>query len=244
MNNEAPLSEGEKQWYRQFTRKLDQLKGRGTYVTTFFDPRQLDLAEAALRKKEELSYSVYGGYPEAERNVLSIFPSQHRESLPPVKAVVVSWAGGEVSPGHRDLLGAVLSLGLKREQVGDIVTLEGSSAAVMVLEEKTDYICANLVQVGSQAVQCSVVDPAHLALSLKEGKEIKGTVASLRTDSIISLGFGISRSRVVLLIKGGLVRVNWRAVDSPSLQLNEGDQVSLKGRGRLQIGRASCRERV
>jgi len=105
----------------------------------------------------------------------------------------------------------------------------------MVMESKADYICANLNRVGTTPVSCSVVDPGQLPLTRENGKEIKGTVASLRVDSVLSLGFGISRSRVVRLVKGGLVKVNWRSVDSPSLQLKEGDQVSLKGRGRLQI---------
>jgi RNA-binding protein YlmH len=68
-----------------------------------------------------------------------------------------------------------------------------------------------------------------------DGREIKGTVASLRADAVLSLGFGISRSRVVLLVKGGVVKVNFRPINSPSQQLKEGDQLSLKGRGRLLI---------
>ena len=51
----------------------------------------------------------------------------------------------------------------------------------------------------------------------------------------MALGFGISRSRAVLLIKGGLVKVNWRPVDTPAYQLREGDLISLQGRGRLEL---------
>ncbi len=228
-------SEAEKKWMQQFERKLEQIHGSRIINTAFLDPRQLELAEAVLRKKTDLSYTVYGGYPRAERNALSIFPAQQKTALPPIKAVTVNWKGGRDEISHRDLLGAVLGLGLKREQIGDIILFEDGGAAVFVEDIKADFICSTLLQVGRVTVSCEVVDPEHLPLSKDDGKEIKGTVASLRLDAVLSLGFGVSRSRVALLIKGGAVSVNWKPINSPSILLNEGDQVSLKGRGRLLI---------
>ncbi len=235
MSKTSPLSEGEKQWQQNFERKLDEMHGGKIINTAFLDPRQLELAEALLRKKPGLSYTVYGGYPEAERNALCVFPAQQQSALPSVAAVQVSWPGNGDQLSHRDLLGAVLALGLRRDQIGDIVLLEEGGAIVMVEQAKADFICANLQQVGSLAVNCSIVNLDQLPMAKDDGKEIKGTVASLRADAVLSLGFGISRSRVVLLVKGGVVRVNWKQVNSPSVQLKEGDQVSLKGRGRILV---------
>ncbi len=235
MSPGASLTEEEKKWQQHFDRKLEELEGNRTYTTAFLDPRQLELAEAALRKRNNLSYTAYGGYPEAERNVIHVFPAQHRGDLPPVTAVLVEWTGDRESLGHRDLLGAVLALGLRRDQVGDIVIPEEGRATVMVLQAKADFVCSSLNEVGRVPVNCSIVDPDHLALTRGNGKEIKGTVASLRVDSLLSLGFGLSRSKVVRLIKGGLVVINWRPVTSPSLQVEEGDQISLRGRGRILI---------
>ncbi len=229
------LSEEEKKWQQHLERKLEDIKSSGTYSTAFLDPRQLELAEAVIRNKSGLSYTVYGGYSEAERNALHIFPAQHQGALPPVTAVLVEWKGGRDETSHRDLLGSVLALGLRRDQIGDIIMLQEGAAAVMVMQSKADFICSNLDQVGPLPVKCSIVEPAQLPLVKANGKEIKGTVASLRVDSLLSLGFGISRSRVVRMIKAGLVIVNWHPVNSPSLQLKEGDQISLRGRGRLLL---------
>lgn len=231
----ASLTEEEKRWQQDFERRLEEVSGNRSHTTAFLDPRQLELAEKVLRQKNDLSYTVYGGYPEAERNVIHVFPAQNRGELPPVAAVQVEWPGDKESLGHRDLLGAVLGLGLKRDQVGDIVIIEEGRAAVMVLQSKAEFVSVNLTGVGRVTVDCSVAAPDQLALAGKSGKEITGTVASLRVDSILSLGFGLSRSRVVRLIKGGLVVVNWRPITSPSLQIEEGDQVSLRGRGRLLL---------
>lgn len=235
MNKGVPLSENEKQWQQNFERRLEAVHENRTVTTSFLDPRQLELAEAALKNRGDLSYTVYGGFPRAERNALCIFPAQHQPDLPPVTAVKVSWPGAGDQLSHRDLLGAVLALGLKRDQVGDIVMSEEGGALIMVETDKADYICSNLLQVGSLNVKCSPAETDQLPLAKDDGREIKGTVASMRLDAVLSLGFGISRSRVVLLVRGGTVRVNWRSVSSSSLQLSEGDQVSLKGRGRLII---------
>lgn len=233
----SSLSEEEIKWQEHFTRKLDKLEGKSTFTTAFLDPRQFELAEAALRGRSDLAYTVYGGFPEAERKVLHIYPAQHQGSLPFLKAVLVEWSRSKEKLGHRDLLGAVLALGLKREQIGDIAMLDDFQAAIMVFQAKADFISSNLDRVGRVPVKCSVEEPGRLNLTQKNGKEIKGTVASLRVDSLLSLGFGLSRSRVVRLLRGGLVAVNWRPITSPSLQVKEGDQISLRGRGRIVVDR-------
>lgn len=66
-------------------------------------------------------------------------------------------------------------------------------------------------------------------------KEVTGTVAALRLDAVLALGFSLSRSRAVLLVKGGLVEVNRRPVETPACRLGQGDLVSVRGRGRLEI---------
>ncbi len=234
MSASAPLSEAEKQWLQNFEHKLEQVAANRSYSTAFLDPRQLELAEAVLRRNPAVAYTVYGGYPQAERNIMHVFPAERPGSLPVVEAVLVEWTSRD-EPGHRDLLGAVMALGLRRDQIGDVVILENQQAAIFVEETKAPYIMANLNRAGRVDLQVRTVNPTELPLPQDDSKEIKGTVASLRLDAVLSLGFGISRSRVVRLIKGGLVRVNWRPVDSPSYQNSKGDQISLKGRGRLVV---------
>lgn len=64
---------------------------------------------------------------------------------------------------------------------------------------------------------------------------ISGTVATLRLDAVLALGFGLSRSRAVVLVKGGLVEVNGRTMENPSRRLEQGDLITLRERGRLEI---------
>ncbi len=75
------------------------------------------------------------------------------------------------------------------------------------------------------------------------GREIRGTVAALRLDAVMALGFGLSRSRAVLLIKGGLQQVNGKLVESPSCRLNPGDSVAVEGRGRVELAAVTGQSR-
>ncbi len=229
-------SKQEEDWLRNFDRKLDYLEDNQTsFNSSFLDPRQLELAEKAIGKRQALSYTVFGGYPDAERNMIYIFPAHQASSLPGLSIILIEWSTHEPDISQRDILGSIMSLGLKRDQVGDIVVTDDHSAFVMIEESKAFHICSNLTRAGAVSLKCSIVDSSKIKVIHDKGKEIKGTVASLRIDSVLSLGFGVPRSRVVLLVKNGLTRVNWRAITSPSFILKEGDQISLKGKGRLVI---------
>ena len=67
------------------------------------------------------------------------------EEEPPVTWVKIEPADGRFAGelGHRDFLGTVMSLGLKRGVIGDIVA-GGSTGYVCCLESVADYICENL----------------------------------------------------------------------------------------------------
>ena len=66
-------------------------------------------------------------------------------------------------------------------------------------------------------------------------KEIKTTVASLRLDAIASSGFGISRTKAAEAIKGARVQVNWQPAKGPSQDVSQGDVISLRGKGRMEL---------
>ncbi|MNF02421.1 hypothetical protein D3C80_2015610 [compost metagenome] len=61
------------------------------------------------------------------------------------------------------------------------------------------------------------------------------TVASLRLDGIVSDVYRLSRSKVLIPIKAGRCRINWRTEEDPSKNLKEGDIVSLQGFGRFKV---------
>ena len=135
-----------------------------TIHTDFLDPYQRTLVDKALWTNKDVQYTYYGGYTGAERAItvfspvfLSIDTSDCESYL---KTVYISLKGRE-SLNHRDYLGSLMGLGIKREKIGDILVYE-DSADVIVLSEIADYIKYNLAKIGSSKVECEVRDTDDL----------------------------------------------------------------------------------
>ena len=92
----------------------------------FFDEHQAKEAALALGKQPEGFISFFGGYLGAERVMLGFFPSfQEKKSCFPLKAITAVFPD-HYSLSHRDVLGTVMSVGVQRETIGDILVEQGS----------------------------------------------------------------------------------------------------------------------
>lgn len=206
-------------------------------VTDFLDPFQQRVAEKVLHCFRELKVTVWGGYPEAERARLLLYPKALQAGADRVPLVFL-----EITPGsdvhnlsHRDYLGAVLSLGLRREKVGDLLLTAEGCAQLIISPEMSPYLQANLSAVRRTPVKLREIAPHELAPAARSAREIRATVASLRLDAVASAGFGLSRSKLAQAVRAGQVKLNWQSVKTPSASVKEGDCLSLAGRGRLEI---------
>ncbi|MFO7151876.1 MAG: YlmH/Sll1252 family protein [Bacillota bacterium] len=217
-------------------------------ASNFLDPSQQKMAEEIARTYPEAGYFFSGGFEEAERKVLVVFPEFLKEEPfeLPVKALRVRPKDRDERPGHRDYLGSVLGLGITRDKVGDIV-IHSEGADILLKEEVADYVGMNLSKVGKVPVEVEEISLKEVACPERRYREIKGTVASLRLDAVASLAFGISRSKMAPYIKGENVRVNFRTVKDPSAEIKEGDVISAQRLGRakvVEIGGSSKKGRI
>lgn len=212
------------------------LKTQNPQWTDFLEPPEREQAEAALRWKTGVRFNSFGGYPKSERRRLVIYPDYYfAETIQPELAFLeITPTAPGVSPSHRDYLGALMGLGIHRHKLGDILVADGS-AQLIVVPELADYIQMNLTTVSSYTVKVEGIDPEQLNLPNRREKEIRTTVASLRLDALAALGFGESRTKMARDIKAEKVKVNWKPTRSPDLQLNPGDVISMRGRGRVEF---------
>lgn len=204
-------------------------------LTDFLDPHQQGLAESILASQDDLNYLSYGGYSSAERVRLAIMPRHWLgESVDlEIDCLEVRLEGDPPRElAHRDYLGAILNLGLKREKIGDIIIGE-KGAKILAEKGIALLVMQELRQVNQAAVSVSRVGPGEIQVMPEKVKEIKGTVASLRLDAVASLGFGASRSKVARFIKADQVKLNWQRANDPSAQVKEGDVITLRRKGRI-----------
>ncbi|AFY71663.1 photosystem II S4 domain protein [Thalassoporum mexicanum PCC 7367] len=204
----------------------------------FLSPPELAEAHEVLKKLTEIHAVSWGGYPQAERCRLALARVDLPLAPENVELAAIDVAGNFLfdAATHRDFLGACLGSGIERQKVGDIIVIGERGAQIIVVPELVEYLTMNLTQVRTVTVKTQPIELSELKIRPPRTKEMTTVEASLRLDAIASAGFGMSRSKMVDLIAGDEVRVNWKSVKQSSHQLQAGDLVAVRGRGRLSIG--------
>jgi photosystem II S4 domain protein len=207
-------------------------------LTDFLSPPELVEIQQVFSRLTEVEFVVWGGYPQAERRRIAIARSEIPLDQSQVAVTALDIAGNFLfdTATHRDFLGAMLGTGIVREKTGDIIVLGERGAQVIVVPELADFLEMNLNQVRSVPVKTQRIDLSELKVREPKKKELTTVEASLRLDAIASAGFGMSRSKMVELIDGGDVRVNWKDITQASSQLKTGDLIAIRGKGRLEVG--------
>lgn len=210
--------------------------------TDFFNPYERRLAKSILNRFNDLSYIELGGLDDSERQIIMMFPDYHYltdEDLH-VRALEVSGYVEEIS--HRDILGSLMGLGIVREKIGDIL-IHKDFSQIIVKQEISDYILYNLDKIGRQNILIKKIGLSELFEGKILFEEKINTVASTRLDSIVSMAYNISRSDSQKLISRDRVKVNWEPTDKASVELEEGDLISVKGFGRFILHSINGRSR-
>lgn len=207
-------------------------------LTDFLSPPELVEIQQVFSRLTEVEFVVWGGYPQAERRRIAIARSEIPLDQSQVAVTALDIAGNFLfdTATHRDFLGAMLGTGIVREKTGDIIVLGERGAQVIVVPELADFLEMNLKQVRSVPVKTQRIDLSELKVREPKKKELTTVEASLRLDAIASAGFGMSRSKMVELIDGGDVRVNWKDITQASSQVKTGDLIAIRGKGRLEVG--------
>jgi len=209
--------------------------------TSFLSPEECAYAQNCLRSDyTSLRYAFYGGYPEAERKILVLFPDYMDDTgfdtHGIIKALFIQ-PGGYSEPGHSSYMGALLNCGVDRSCMGDIMLCEGG-AVVFLTCTAADFFMSDehpLERVGREKVTVKEADPSIVASLKREFEEISFTVASCRIDCLASEIARVSREDVKELIDRGDVRVNYETVADRSDRFRENDTVSVRGKGKYII---------
>ena len=205
--------------------------------TRFLEPA-LDDAVRAAAARNGARVVLWGGYEDAERRMAAFCGEQDPEPGDwPIVALRLQWNGKFASPGHRDLLGAAMGLGIEREMVGDIAMGEyrgGPCAYLFAAREMADYIAATLDSAGRAALKACVADETP-ALLPPEGEELRLTVQQERLDAVLAAACRLSRGEAQRLIAAGLVKLNHAPCLRADARLGEGDLISARGYGRVKV---------
>lgn len=212
------------------------VRTHGIEVTEFFDPYQQSIISPVLTKVPGISFIWAGGFERAERKRLALFPDYLEADNIDLEIKYLEVTGNlkfqELS--HRDFLGSLMGLGIKRDKLGDIIVVP-EGCQVVTDSRIAGFIEQNLTKVHKVSVRVKEIPAEKLKLPEEEVKEIFSTVASMRLDAVAAAGFGTSRTKMTNDISAEKVKVNWVVVSDCSYAVKEGDIISVRGRGRVEL---------
>lgn len=238
---------------KRFLELADRSFAKNIYTfTEFLSPAEQNLLRFTVKG---VPYHFEGGFENAEK-ALCVFGSEelcgYIESAPItfIKIEPCSMKfSGELA--HRDFLGSIMSLGIRRSTLGDII-VKNNIAFAPCLDNIADYICENLVEIKHTNVRCSKIDfiPDDM---IPQPIENEFVVASERLDSVISAIYKLSRSESKGLCEHEKVFVGGIPVLNASYTPKDGDIITVRGHGKIvycgikletKKGRLRCKAKI
>ena len=222
-----------KKRFAELARRAD---ARGCYVCTDFLSLHEQAVLASMRRVlGGVPYTLYGGMEGCERQVAQFGSAEACgfAQSPPIACLVVSPAGPKFAEAltHRDFLGALMHLGVKRDTIGDIMVRD-NRAYIFCAQTIQPYILDNLTQVKRTAVRCAAAD----TLPDEAAPQLTPTTvqaSSERLDGVVAKVYGLSREESQLLFRQGRVFRNSTPCEACSVTPHAGEIISVRGYGRF-----------
>lgn len=205
-------------------------------LTDFLDPREQQIIKTIICEHGDVTVSFFGGAENNERKRAILAPDYFHAAHDDFKVTLyeIDYPVKFVTIEHRQVLGSLMSLGLKRGKYGDIL-FDGDTVQFFATKEISDFIEMELKSIGRAQIRLQEL-PLEKAITVADSwQDLSVTSSSMRLDTIISSIYPISRQKAQLLIGQGLVKVNWTVIESVSFECGEGDTLSVRGFGRVKI---------
>ncbi|MCJ1656560.1 RNA-binding protein [Staphylococcus sp. NRL 16/872] len=227
-NEEHPLID-------QLIDKCDQVNQQyAPVLTNFLDPRGQYILKVVVGSFDDMHVQFFGG-PHSERKRAIIAPSYYEatEEDYEITLIQIDYPEKFVTLQHQHVLGTLMSLGIEREQVGDI--LVGETIQFVLTKQLESYIMTELTKIKGASVKLNSILFKDMIQSVENWKSHGSTVSALRLDVVLKEMIHKSRAIAKQLIEKKRVKVNHTIIDSPDFQVQINDLLSIQGFGRAQI---------
>ena len=197
-------------------------------VTSFLSLSEQDILLKI--KPKEINVVFDGGFDNAIRKV-AIIQEDDYTIQSDVVCLVSEYNSHFKELSHRDILGALMHLGIERNQLGDFV-VDQNRLYVFCKKKISEYIMDHCTLIGRCPVHFQIT--SHVELHALMMEEIQIIVSSTRADAIIAQLAHCSRSDAATKIKQGLIKVNDIELEE-NKQLCFNDVVSIRRVGKFQF---------
>ncbi|QHS22183.1 RNA-binding protein [Virgibacillus sp. MSP4-1] len=205
-------------------------------LTDFLDPREQIILSSVIGNHPDMNLHFFGGDDQTERKraILAPFYEEiHNEDFD-IVVLQSKFARKFVEITHRDVLGALMSLGIKRKKAGDLMVVD-DTVQIVADKELATFLELHLTGIKKTRLQFTSVPLDEMKPSPEQWQKKEGTVSSLRLDTVMKEIYNLSRNKTSEWIQKGYVKVNHRVVENPAFQMEEGDMISVRKKGRSKL---------
>ncbi len=203
--------------------------------STFLDLRQKELFISQFNKFRGMKLDFYAGFEGDCERLIACVCDEYDEAYPydyPI-SILRSEINGEDKLTHRDFLGAIMNLMIKREYIGDII-VDDNVCFIACHNQMAPIIISELKKVRHSFVDFEYYD-RPVVYNRKYTQQKSVTVASLRADAVVSAMLNCSRNEASTLVKQGLVSVNHLTAKRSDFEIVDNDVISIRGRGKYML---------
>lgn len=191
-----------------------------------------------LSNELNMDIKVDGIINGAQRKVIS-FNTGNYEIDFPIDLIKIKNKSKFIKLNHKDYLGKIMSLGIKREKLGDCL-VNDDVCYVSCFKNLTQYFIDNIDQIGKCPVECEIYRDSIENIPGIVFKENVIDIHSQRADCVVSAIINKSRNEGVSLINKGMVKVDYSTLIEKTKKNAFGSTISIKGYGKFlfekQIG--------
>lgn len=177
----------------------------------------------------------FGGYDSAERQMIAFIPDALMYVWEyPIRCIhiVPKYPKFAEKLTHRDVLGALMNLGIERNRLGDILCL-GDDYYVFCEDAIFSFIMDELQKIRHTMVDLSEeINYRHLQANI-QFEEHYDMIASNRIDCIIAKAYHFSRSEAANYLAAEKVFINGKCITNCNQSCENGAIVSVRGKSRF-----------
>lgn len=208
---------------------------RSYAYSEFLTPAEQDTLLGMKFDANSAPFSLHGGYDGAERRLAQFGNEEFcgYAETPPVDCVAMTPLSQKFADAltHRDFLGALMALGVRRSVLGDIL-LHENRGYLFCLDAVSGFIVQEFTQVRRTAVRCKIIRGLP-EIAVKKPDITSVNVASERLDAVVAAVYKLSRGESRELFRQGKVYVDSRLTEDPDYKLNTDSIISVRGFGRF-----------
>ena len=215
------------------SRLLDQIdlveRRQMPTVTPFLTSDLQDIVQSVAGKQVKLHMD--GGYMDAESKRAVLAPLWWDQAMDTQIVLLKGCFQPKYhSINHRDVLGAIMHLGIERDVVGDFLVEDGT-IYLFCSETIASYLIQNLTQIARAKIDFEVSqDRVSITKKVEWHTEI---ISSFRYDAVVAAITHLSRQKAQALIRIGHVKINQVTLEEIAGLCNNDCTVSIRGYGRF-----------